>query len=270
MMSQAREMGEISRQENNVAEKRRWPVYFIWGAVLVLHAWAWRGTEMNPVALIEYSGNMASFAAGFFPPDFHNLSRTLHEMLITCQIALWGTTLAVLTSAPLAFLTAGNVAPWWVVQPVRRCMDALRAINEMVFAMLFVVAVGLGPFAGVLALWLHTTGVCVKLFSEAVETADPRPVEAIRMAGGGFIARALHGLLPQVMPHWISLSLYRFESNVRSATVIGIVGAGGVGDLLWEYIRSFDYGRTAGVIAVIVLVVCAIDVLSQQLRRRIV
>ncbi len=112
-------------------------------------------------------------------------------------------------------------------------MDACRAINEMVFAMLFVVAVGLGPFAGVLALFIHTTGVLSKLLSEAVEAIEPGPVEGIRATGANKLEEILYGVLPQVMPLLISYSLYRFESNVRSATVVGMVGAGGIGVTLW-------------------------------------
>src|SRR5690606_21259568 len=107
-------------------------------------------------------------------------------------------------------------------------------INEMVFAMLFVVAVGLGPFAGVMALFVHTTGVLAKLFSEAVEAIDPGPVEGVRATGATSLQEIIFGVIPQVMPLWISYSLYRFESNVRSATVVGMVGAGGIGVILWE------------------------------------
>ena len=129
------------------------------------------------------------------------------------------------------------MVPWWVWQPVR-LMDMFRAINEIVFAMLFVVAVGLGPFAGVLALWIHTTGVLAKLFSEAVEAIDPQPVGGIKATGADKIQQVIFGVIPQVMPLWIFYSLYRFESNVRSATVLGIVGAGGIGVILWEQIRG--------------------------------
>jgi len=148
-------------------------------------------------------------------------------------------------------------------------MDAARAINEMVFAMLFVVAVGLGPFAGVLALWIHTTGILAKLFSEAVESIDPHPVEGVRATGANTLQEVIYGVIPQVLPLWISYSLYRFESNVRSATVLGIVGAGGVGALLWEYIRGFYYAETASVMIIIILCVTVLDMISQRLRKMV-
>ena len=138
---------------------------------------------MRPLDLLRDAGNMAQYASGFFPPDFRDWRHYLQEMIVTLQIAVWGTALAIVSAIPLALLAAGNMTPWWMHQPVRRLMDACRAINEMVFALLFVVAVGLGPFAGVLALWMHTTGTLAKLFSEAVEAIDPQPVEGIRATG---------------------------------------------------------------------------------------
>ncbi len=238
-----------------------------WGLLGAVLAASWQGAEMRPFDLISYAGNMRVFAEGFFPPDFTNWRMFVEEMLVTLQIAVWGTVLAVVAAVPFGVLSAENVAPWWVCQPVRRLMDAFRAINEMVFAMLFVVAVGLGPFAGVLALFVHTTGVLAKLFSEAVEAVDPRPVEGIRATGAHPVQEVIFGVIPQVLPLWISYSLYRFESNVRSATVVGLVGAGGIGVVLWEDIRGFNYAETAAVMVVIVLTVTLLDLFSQRLRK---
>ena len=133
--------------------------------------------------------------------------------------------------------------------------------------MLFVVSVGLGPFAGVLALWVHTTGVLAKLFSEAVEAIDPQPVEGIRATGATVIEEVIFGVIPQVLPLWISYSLYRFESNVRSATVLGIVGAGGIGVVLWEMIRGFYFAQTCAIMILIIISVTLIDLVSQRLRK---
>jgi phosphonate transport system permease protein len=241
-----------------------------WGLFCALLAWSWRGTEMRPLALVTDAGNMASFAKDFFPPDFTDWRDYLEEMAITVQIAVWGTFLAVVFAVPLGILSSDNIVPWWVYQPVRRLMDAARAINEMVFAMLFVVSVGLGPFAGVLALFVHTTGVLAKLFSEAVEAIDPQPVEGIRATGALGIEEVIFGVIPQVLPLWISYSLYRFESNIRSATVVGMVGAGGIGVLLWELVRGFYFARTCAVMLIIIAVVVVFDLLSQYIRKRFV
>lgn len=232
-------------------------------------AWCWQGAEINPVTLVRDAGNIGSLASDFFPPDFTDWRLYVQEMTTTLQVAVWGTVLAVLCAIPLGILSAENMVPWYVSQPVRRLMDAARAINEMVFAMLFVVAVGLGPFAGVLALWVHTTGTLAKLFSEAVEAIEPAPVEGVRSTGASKVEEIVYGVLPQVFPLWISYSLYRFEANVRSATVVGMVGAGGIGMVLWELVRSFDFQRTCAVMAVIVLVVTLFDLLSQKLRKMV-
>lgn len=212
-----------------------------WAVALAFLVWSWRGAEMRPMTLITESGNILTLIKDFFPPDFTDWRLYATEMVVTLQVAIWGTLLAVVCAVPLGILSSDNIVPWWVYHPVRRLMDAARAINEMVFAMLFVVAVGLGPFAGVLALWVHTTGVLAKLFSEAVEAIEPSPVEGVRSTGASFLEEVVYGVIPQVFPLWISYSLYRFESNVRSATVVGMVGAGGIGMVLWELVPQLRF-----------------------------
>jgi phosphonate transport system permease protein len=241
-----------------------------WGVLLALLAGSWKGADMRPLDLLRDAGNMGQFAASFFPPDFHDWRSYLEEMLVTVQIALWGTLLAVVCAVPLGLLCSSNIVPAWIYHPVRRVMDATRAINEMVFAMLFIVAVGLGPFAGVLALWVHTTGILAKLFSEAVEAIDPQPVEGIRSTGASALEEILYGVLPQVLPLWISFALYRFESNVRSASVVGMVGAGGIGVILWDIIRAFQYAQTCAVMIIVVVTVTAIDLLSSRIRKALI
>jgi phosphonate transport system permease protein len=138
----------------------------------------------------------------------------------------------------------------------------------MMFAMLFVVVVGMGPFAGVLALFVHTTGVLAKLFSEAVEAIDPRPVEGIRVTGATALEEVVFGIIPQVLPLWVSYSLYRFESNVRSASVVGMVGAGGIGMVLWEIIQGFQFPQTCAVILIVIATCSLIDMASSQVRKK--
>jgi len=231
---------------------------------------SWEGADMRPAELLRDSGNMATYLRDFFPPDFRDWRIFLHEMIVTLEIALWGTALAVILAVPCGLASSANIAPVWVYQPMRRLMDATRAINEMVFALLFVVAVGLGPVAGVLALFVHTTGILAKLFSEAVEAIDPHPVEGIRATGATPLAEIVFGVLPQVMPLWISYTLYRFESNVRSAAVVGIVGAGGIGALLWDVIRGFQYAQTMAIMIMIIVTVSVLDLISARIRRTLI
>src|SRR5262245_18896315 len=241
-----------------------------WGVALAVLAASWKGADMRPLDLVRDAANMQKYLEGFFPPNFRDMPLYLGEMLITLQIAVWGTVLAIACAVPLGLASSANIVPWWIYQPMRRLMDAFRAINEMVFAMLFVVAVGHGLFAGVLALCVHTTGILAKLFSEAVEAIDPQPVEGIRATGAGKLEEIAYGVIPQVMPLWISYSLYRFESNVRSASVVGMVGAGGIGVVLWEFVRGFYYGETAAVLLIVIVTVTLVDLASAQIRRRFI
>ena len=238
--------------------------------IFAILVWAWHGAEIHPLQLLQDGGNIKTMAADFVPPDFSDWRDYVREMLVTIQVAVWGTLLAIICAVPLGILSASNIVPAWIYQPTRRLMDCSRAINEMIWAMLFVCAVGLGPFSGMLALWAHSTGVLAKLFSEAVESIKKQPVEGVRSTGCSFIEEVVFGVIPQVFPLWISYSLYRFESNVRSATVIGMVGAGGIGLVLWELIRSFDFQRTCAVLICIVVVVTIFDMLSQRLRKMVV
>ena len=251
-------------------ERPGWLHHLAWGIAVAVLAWAWQGAEIRPMDLIRDSGNIGTYASEFFPPDFRDWRIYAREMVITVHIAIWGTVLAVLVAVPMGLLCSANVAPSWVYQPVRRVMDACRAINEMVFAMLFIVAVGLGPFAGVLALAVHTMGTLAKLFSEAVEAIDPRPVEGIRATGAHTLVEVVYGVIPQVMPLWLSFTLYRLESNVRSASVVGMVGAGGIGVVLFEVIRGFQYAQTCAVLIILAVTVTLIDLLSASVRRRFI
>jgi phosphonate transport system permease protein len=242
----------------------------LYGLIAAMLVWSWQGAEISPLKLVSDAGNMVTFLGDFFPPDFTDWRLYLSELIITLHIAIWGTVLAVVCAVPLSLLAAANIAPAWLHQPVRRVLDAMRSINEMVFAMLFVVSVGLGPFAGALALWLHTTGVLAKLFSEAVEAIDPQPVEGIRATGANVLEEIVYGVIPQVMPLWVSYSLYRFESNVRSASVVGMVGAGGIGVVLWEVIRGFRFDQTCAVMIMIIVLVSMVDLVSARIRKLLV
>lgn len=248
--------------------------------------------------LVQGSGRMAKSIARYFPPDFSGaglpkfgadlcprqalliplgfstlcipLEGYIPEIIETIGMAIWGTLLSAIIAIPLSIVAAENVAPYWLVFIVRRFLDAMRAINEIVFALIFVVAVGLGPFAGVLALFVHTTGILGKLFSEAVEAIDPGPVEGIRATGASKVQEVAFGVIPQVMPMWTSFTLYRFESNVRSASVLGFVGAGGIGFSLFQSIKGFKEPKVCAILILLVISVGIIDLLSSKLRQRLV
>jgi phosphonate transport system permease protein len=266
---EARDLASIAVPKPPIAERLRG--WIVAAVLLGLLAWSFAPIEMYKVtALVTDWRNMAEFLHGFTKPNFHEWRQYLAEMVETVQIAIWGTALAVVIGIPFAILASANICPQWIVQPVRRLMDASRAINEIVFALMFVVAVGLGPLAGVLAIAVHNIGIIAKLFSEAVEAIDPRPVEGIRASGASRLQEVIYGVLPQVLPLWSSYTLYRFETNVRSATVLGIVGAGGIGHSLYENIRGFAYSETAAIIIIVVATVMLIDMISARIRAQLV
>ncbi len=241
------------------------------GGLAGLLVWSFWPAEMFKLPLLAANaGRMGEYLAGFLRPDFEDWALYASQTLVTVQIALWGTVVAVLLAIPFGLAASRNIAPVWIVQPVRRLMDAFRAINELVVAAVFVAAVGLGPFAGVMALALHTTGVLAKLFSEAVEAIDEGPVEGVRATGAGPAAIVSWGVIPQVIPLWASYALYRFESNTRSATILGLIGAGGIGQVLIQNIRSFEYAKTASILLIIIVAVTLVDLASQALRKRLV
>lgn len=253
-----------------ISPMKKWFNWLLILCVAFVLVISWRGGEMAPLKLITDADNMWTLTKEFFPPDFTHWKLYLEEILVTLYIAIWGTLLGIIFAIPLGLLSASNIAPRWIQQIVRRLMDALRSINEMVFAMIFVAAVGLGPFPGILALFLHTVGSLAKLFAEAVEAIDEGPVEGVRSTGSSKIQEIQYGVIPQVLPLWISYALYRFESNVRSATVVGMVGAGGIGVLLWEGIRGFNFPATSAIILIIIVTVSLIDMLSQYLRKKFI
>jgi phosphonate transport system permease protein len=260
---------EIAVPRHSLARRSRG--WTLWLIVFALLAWSWGPAEMfRAASLLSDWRNMAEFGRAFLHPNFHDWDSYIADMIVTVQIAIWGTALAAVAGAPFAILASSNICPQWVVQPVRRLMDACRAINEIVFALLFVVAVGLGPFAGVMALFVHNTGVFSKLYSEAVEAIDPRPVEGIRATGARRIPEVIFGVIPQVIPLWSSFVLYRLETNIRSATTLGIVGAGGIGQTLYESIRSFQYAETAAQMLIVVATVMVVDLVSARLRKALV
>ncbi len=243
----------------------------IWSAFLVLLVWSFVPADMHRFGEVLFgSDNMALLLKDFLEPNFRYWRSYLDLMMESVQMAVWGSFLSVILAVPFGLLSSTNLAPAWIVFPVRRLMDAFRAINELVFALIFVAAVGLGPLAGVLALTIHTTGTLAKLFSEAVEAIDPRPVEGIKATGASRLQEIVFGVVPQVLPLWISFSLYRFEANVRSATVLGIVGAGGIGMSLSESLRGFDYASGAAILLIILVTVSLLDILGSLLRKVVI
>ncbi len=238
--------------------------------VVAILAVSFRGAHMDDLhMLVDHSANTGTYLQAYLHPDFSDWKTYVDAMWQTLEIAIWGTALSIIFAVPLSFLCARNIAPAWVVQPMRAVIALFRAFPDIVLGTAFVVAVGLGPLAGVLALTINNAGTLAKLFSESVEAIEIAPVEGVRATGGSRLQEIFWGVIPQVGPLWTSFALYRFESNARSATVLGLIGAGGIGQLLFENLEGFGYARVSAIACIIVVAVTAIDVLSQQIRKRL-
>jgi phosphonate transport system permease protein len=191
--------------------------------------------------------------------------------LETVQMALAGTFLALVVAFPVGFLAARNTTPHrFVYYGVRMFLNLVRTIPDLALGLLFVAAVGLGAFAGTLALAVHTATVLGKLLSESVENIDEGVVEAIRATGAGYAQILSFAVLPQILPDLISFTLYRLETNIRAASVLGLIGAGGIGYLMNTSFRTFQYQEAAAIVLVLIALVMLVDYLSSRLRARVV
>lgn len=242
----------------------------LWLVILAVYAWFLTATEVSLPRFLRGLPWMADFIRRMVPPDLSVLSSALIGALQTLQIAVVGTTVAALLALPLGFLSARNVVPPSIFYPARALLNLFRSIDTMVYALFFVAAVGLGPFPGILAVVTYTVMTLAKLYSEAIEGIEPGPVEAISATGATRLQVLRFGILPQVLPLFASYVLYRLETNIRAATILGFVGAGGIGFYIQTYLRMINYPAASAVLLVLVAMVMGVDFTSSRLRARIV
>jgi phosphonate transport system permease protein len=262
------------------------------GSLLVVVAWSWHSTEMSLGKLMEGWGNMVTYIAGnpeiadsgFFPPDLtgSRLVKYLLSMLETVQMAFLALILSVLIAFPLSFFASRNTLEIMIpgkqglrsyvknaiYTSVRFFANLSRSINEIIWALLFVSAVGLGPMPGILALGIHTSGVLIKLFSEGIESIQQEPIDALNATGAGFIKVIRYAVCPQITPFFVSMTLYRLESDVRSATILGFTGAGGIGIYLFDKLKSYENQEVTTILIIIVVTVAVIDRISAVIRTK--
>jgi len=226
----------------------------------------------SPAKLFNGLSQLGWITLMMIPPDpGSSLPAYLSALGETLSIALLGTTIAAVAALPFSLLAARNIIPsGWLRFPVRRAFDSIRGVDTLIWALVWINVVGLGPFAGVLAIALSDFGAFGKLFSEAIEAADKKQVEGIRASGGNALHEIRFGLMPQVLPVIAGQVLYFIESNTRSATIIGIVGAGGIGLQLAEQIRVLEWQKVSFLILMILVAVAAIDWISGKLRFAII
>ena len=227
--------------------------------------------DFSPARFIKGLHELGWITVMMLPPDpGSSLPLYLRALGETLSIALLGTTLAAILALPVSLFAARNIVPEILRFPVRRLLDTIRGIDTLIWALVWINVVGLGPFAGVLAIAVSDFGAFGKLFSEAIEAADKKQVEGIRASGGSALHEIRFGLMPQVLPVLAGQVLYFIESNTRSATIIGIVGAGGIGLQLAEQIRVLEWQKVSFLILMILIAVAAIDWISGKLRFAII
>ena len=265
--------------------------FLVPAGIAVLILWSWRGTHFDPVDLLGRDGRaqMLAYLRKLFPPDLspHLLRQVLSWSLETFAISFMGTLLAVAIAFAFVFCASRNLAfsgvlfeadearrPWRVLRVglylvAKGTLNLLRTVPHIVWALIFVFAVGLGPFPGVLALGLHTGGILGKLFAEVVEDIETQPLEALQATGAGRLQIFFYGVLPRVLPQFLAYILYRWEVNIREAIILGYVGAGGLGQQIQIAISLFLENKLLTLILAVYLMVTLVDYLSAYLRRRL-
>jgi phosphonate transport system permease protein len=265
LMAESARMTRVQRGRNLIVT-----VIFI-----AIVAFTYNKTEFDAGALVTHADNMLRVLNGFLQPDFSQLPLIIKFTLETLYIAVLGTTIGAVIAVPLSFFGARNLmrrnpvgtAAYFTV---RFLMAIIRSIPTLFWGILWVIVVGIGPFPGVLAVSTFSVGLISKLFSEAIEAVDWGPVEALTATGANPIQVVVHGVIPQVLPYMIANILYSFEVNVHSSTILGAVGAGGLGLLLLEYIGLFQYPQLAMLLIVVIVMTSTIDYSSAAIRRRII
>ncbi|MCW3491268.1 phosphonate ABC transporter, permease protein PhnE [Dethiobacter alkaliphilus] len=237
---------------------------------VIIAVWSAVGTGFNLLLFLDFR-NSLDFLARSWPPDWSVLRPAVSAIAETLQIAYLGTLLALILALPLSFLAAWNTAPNGIIyNGVRSVLSFIRAVPEIVFALIFVPTVSLGAMAGVLAITLHNLGVLGKLIAELVEAAERGPQEAVAASGAPGILVATHGILPQILPNVLSHAFYRMEVSVRSVLVLGFVGAGGIGQQLFIHFRMFQYEKVFVDVLAIMALVVLIDYLGAFVRSRVI
>ncbi|MCC3475033.1 MAG: phosphonate ABC transporter, permease protein PhnE [Microcoleus sp. PH2017_13_LAR_U_A] len=237
--------------------------------LIVIYGWALQGLEIDATTLASSWPYMTDFMSRLWPPNLEIIDVAINALIETVQMSLWGTTIGAIFSVPIAICSAHNIAPKWLQWLANLLQNAVRSVPSIVLGLLFVSATGLGAPAGTLALGIYTIGYLAKFYQEAIESVEARSIESLQVAGASWLQVAQYGIFPQVLPLALGYTLWMFEYNIRAASVLGVVGAGGIGFELVNYIRSFEYNKATTMMLVLLVVVTAIDVISSKWRQRL-
>ncbi|TBR58538.1 phosphonate ABC transporter, permease protein PhnE [Mastigocladus laminosus UU774] len=237
--------------------------------IVAIYAWALRGLKVDFELLNNSWPYITDFISRLFPPDPAVLDIAIQALVETIQMSLWGTTLGAILSLPIAIASAHNVAPVWLQWLANLLQNIVRSVPSIILGLIFVAATGLGAPAGTLALSIYTIGYLAKFYQQAIEAVDSRSIEFLQVTGASRLQTAQYGILPQVLPLGLGYTLWMFEYNIRAASVLGVVGAGGIGFQLKSYIDGFEYNKATTMMLVLLIVVTIIDFFSSQLRKRL-
>jgi phosphonate transport system permease protein len=239
----------------------------IFGVLLVAYlVYAASQLDLGLGRFVSGLGEGGRFLARMFPPNFERWELLLEGMLESIQIAVLATVFGILLSLPLGLMAARNIAPWWLSSPVRAFIAVCRSLHYVIVAILFVKAIGFGALAGVCALIIASIGFVAKLFAEAVEEISMKPVEAVRATGASAMAVLLYAVLPQVASRFVGFSLYQLDSNLRNSTLVGVVGAGGIGGTLFAAFKRFDYDFVSAILISIIALILLAEFVSGRIR----
>lgn len=228
------------------------------------------GTGMELSKFLNISNMFTFIREKWLPPAWEVLPSALRETLVTLQMAFLGTIFAVVIAIPISFMAASNTAPSSIYNFTRGMLSFLRSVPEIVFGLVFVTVVGLGPFPAILAIFLHNIGVFGKLISELVEAADRGPQEALRSVGATRTIVSIYAILPQIIPNILSNYFYRLEVAIRTSLILGFIGAGGIGQQLFIHFKIFQYEKVTVDVLVIMLLVIIMDYVSAYIRSKII
>ena len=266
--------GSVNQAANQAAKLRltklrlgrlKWLLILV--VLVLVYGWALQGLKFNLEMLNQSGPYTIDFISRLLPPDWSVIDVAVKALVETIQMSLWGTTIGAILSVPIALLSAQNLTPTWICWLANTVQNAIRSVPSIVLGLFFVSATGLGAPAGTLALGIYTIGYLAKFYQEAIEAVDAKSIESLKVSGASWFQIAQYGIFPQVLPLGLGYTFYMFEYNIRSASVLGVVGAGGIGFELVNYIRGFEYNKATMMMLVLLGVIILIDGISSQLRR---
>jgi phosphonate transport system permease protein len=243
--------------------------YFFIGLLITIYIWAWQSLKVDLTSLSSSGQYLGVFLGDFFPPNWQVLPQAMEALLETIQMSVIGTTMGAILSLPIAILSAHNLSPVGLRSFGNLLQNTLRSIPSIILALIFVSVIGLGSTAGTFALGIYSIGYLAKFYQEAIESVDANSLQALQVTGASWLQIAQYGILPQILPLSLGYTLYMFEYNIRAASILGVVGAGGIGFELVNYINGFERTKATTFILVMLVVVTVIDLGSSKLRQKL-